>query len=180
MRFLDRILRNWRYIKVKPHIPQGCRVADIGGYDGSFFRKIRHKLDSGVCLDPLIDSMTLGNVEYQKHQFIDKLPLPDDSFDIVTLIAVYEHLGRAQEAVARESFRILRKGGCAILTVPGGRVDAILGLLRKLRLLDGMSVEQHDNFESAHTPDFFIKSGFKLKKWTKFQFGLNNLFIFEK
>lgn len=52
--------------------------------------------------------------------------------------------------------------------------------MKAVRLSDGMSLEQHYGYDIAQTPDLFCAAGFALLKASKFQFGLNNLFVFEK
>ena len=96
------------------------------------------------------------------------------------MLAVFEHLGIYQKLVASESFRILRQNGLVILTVPSKAVDYILKVLIKLHLIDGMSVEEHVHFRGSDTVKIFRESGFILQQWSKFQFGLNNLFVFKK
>ena len=180
MRRVDYILRNWRYKVVEPHVPRGCALVDIGGYDGSLIMRLYDKMERGVCIDPLIEEKRDGKIEFIKYRITDKLPLPDSSFDVATMLAVFEHLGDSRELVASEIFRILRPGGIALLTVPDSAVDHILKVLIKLRLIDGMSFEEHEHFDSAETVTIFEQRGFTLRKRVKFQMGLNNLFVFEK
>jgi hypothetical protein len=49
-----------------------------------------------------------------------------------------------------------------------------------VRLIDGMSLEQHYGYDITQTPALFCSAGFTLLNAKKFQFGLNNLFVFEK
>ena len=67
-----------------------------------------------------------------------------------------------------------------IITVPAKAVDHILAVLRWLRLIDGMSLEEHYGFEPADTARIFAAPGFKLLHRSKFQLGLNHLFVFER
>ncbi len=47
----------------------------------------------------------------------DNIPLPDESFDSVVCTQVFEHLENPQKS-AEEIYRVLRKGGYVLLTVP--------------------------------------------------------------
>lgn len=57
----------------------------------------------------------LGNVDIVGTAY--NIPEPDSSFDSVLCTAVLEHLEDPLKAL-RESFRVLRPGGCAVYTVP--------------------------------------------------------------
>jgi len=155
-------------------------MLDIGGFDGSFLLRIRDRISEGVCIDPLIEDKNEGKLTFIKFQVSDKLPFPDSSFDVVTMLAVYEHLGLNRQLITREVFRVLKKQGIVLLTVPSHLVDYIEKALISIGLADGMSIEEHDFFRSSDTRVIFEECGFKLKLLSKFQLGLNNLFIFEK
>jgi len=49
-----------------------------------------------------------------------------------------------------------------------------------LRLIHGMSLEEHYGFKPEHTEQIFSVPQFKLLHKSTFQLGLNNLFVFEK
>jgi len=49
-----------------------------------------------------------------------------------------------------------------------------------LHIVDGMSLEEHHGFLPDELPDIFIPAGFSLRIKRKFQFGLNNLYVFER
>lgn len=155
-------------------------MLDIGGYDGSLIMRLYDKIERGVCIDPLIEEKKGDKVEFWKHRVTGKLPFPDSVFDVVTMLAVYEHLGDSREMVTSEIFRVLKDGGLALLTVPSSAIDPILKVLTALRLADGMSFEEHEHFNSSATVRIFGERGFRLKRRVKFQMGLNNLFVFEK
>ena len=180
MRKLDYILQAWRYRKVEPHIPAHCKILDIGAFDGSFLRRLEDRIAEGVAIDPLLEETKTDKITFRRIKASGKLPFPDASFDVVTMLAVYEHLGAEREAVTAEVFRVLSNKGLALLTVPSNKVDYILAVLLKLRLIDGQSLEEHDHFDGAKTRDVFEHQGFTLRHWSRFQLGLNNFFIFEK
>lgn len=180
MKKLDYFLQNWRYSVVEPYIPAGCEILDIGGHNGSLLLRIKDKIKKGYCIDPLIQPFKDNKLEFIKGKLNKKLPFSDSSFNVITMLAVFEHLGKKREFAISEAYRLLKEEGIVILTIPDKFVDNILKLLTILKLIDGISIEEHDNYEVSETPEIFAKQGFMLKKWQKFQLGLNNLFIFEK
>jgi SAM-dependent methyltransferase len=180
MKRLDYYLQNWRYTIVEPFIPDECEILDIGGFDGSFLLRIEDKIKRGVCIDPFIKNRKNKKFEFIQGKIADSLPFADHTFDVIVMLAVFEHLGIYQKPIASESFRILKQDGLVILTVPSKAVDYILKVLIRIHLIDGMSVEEHVHFRGSDTVRIFREGGFILQQWSKFQFGLNNLFVFMK
>ena len=79
--------------------------------------------------------------------FPDRRPA-GSNWDAVTLLAVLEHIPRAQQGPMAETCHdLLVPGGRVIITVPARAVDTILAILRFLHLIDGMSLEEHYGFE---------------------------------
>ena len=97
------------------------------------------------------------------------------------MFAVLEHIPRSEHlTLADACYDLLRSGGLVVITVPSRAVDHILWLLRALRLIDGMSLEEHFGFEVSEVPTIFDPPRFKLVRRERFQLGLNHLFVFEK
>ncbi len=92
-----------------------------------------------------------------------------------------EHLPASQHRLFAEKCALMLKpGGVLIITTPSPLVDHLLDLLLALRLIDGMSLEEHHGFDPRQTPAIFSGCGLKLAKAARFQLGLNNFFIFQK
>jgi 2-polyprenyl-3-methyl-5-hydroxy-6-metoxy-1,4-benzoquinol methylase len=90
------------------------------------------------------------------------LACPNDAFDVVICMETLEHLERAPEAI-RELFRVCRKGGHVIITVPNGARDEYVG---------------HLNFWTEQ--DFRgVLNGRKVVKFQYFQEGMVMMFIAE-
>ena len=85
-----------------------------------------------------------------------------------------------QKILAENCFKYLVPGGKLIITVPSPQVDQILEILLKLKLIEGMSLEEHYGYKPEDTEHIFAAPLFKMVKKEKFQFGLNNLFVFER
>ena len=102
-------------------------------------------------------------------------------FDAITMLAVLEHVPTdAQAGLAQACAIHLRPGGQLIITVPSPAVDRILEVLMALRLVHGMSVEQHYGFDTESVPAIFSGHGLGLTVHRRFQCGLNNLFVFRR
>lgn len=179
MRKLDFILRNWRIDKAIAYIRPGDRLLDVGCLDGYLIDRVRDRISEAVGLDPLAKPLDQGRVRILNDLFPSSERLNAGEFDCVTMLAVLEHMPDPS-AVARECSRVLKPGGRLVLTVPSPRVDAILWLLQRLRLADGMSAEQHHGFDVAQTVGLFERAGLELVTQRRFQLGLNNLFVFAK
>ncbi len=179
MRTLDRIIQAWRARVARPWIPAGARVLDIGCHQGEFLNSLGDRIRPSLGLDPLARPVHGSRHQLLPILFSEPLSFADASFDAIVLLATLEHLSE-RNAMARECYRLLRPGGQVVITVPSPKVDLILALLCRLRLTDGMSLEQHNGFDPRSTPEFFSRQGFGLQHWRRFQFGLNHLFVFRK
>ena len=116
-----------------------------------------------------------------KGAFPHDLPSQTDLFDAITLLAVLEHIPESEMAAFSKALGDkLAPGGFLVITVPGPAVDHILAALKTLRLIDGMSLEEHHGFKTEQTPAIFEAVGLSLVTHRRFQFGLNNLFVFKK
>ena len=103
------------------------------------------------------------------------------NWDAVTMLAVLEHVPtKEQPALAAACYKLLKPGGRVIITVPSMAVDHILTVLRGIRLIDGMSLEEHYGFEPTDTERIFAAPEFRTLHRSRFQGGLNHLFVFER
>lgn len=179
MRLVDRLLQRWRARMTRPWVPAGARVLDIGCHQGEFLKSLGCRIGPSVGMDPLAEAVTCPTYRLLSEPFQPPAPFNDGSFDIVILMATLEHI-RDKQALALECSRLLCSGGRVVATVPCVRVDAIVAILRRLKLADGMSLEEHHGFDPRLTPSVFTSCGFELEYSRRFQFGLNHLFVFRK
>lgn len=182
MKQLDRILQRWRFQQALPFIVPGDRVFDVGCHQGELFEYLGGRLEFGLGVDPLLPTATHG----PRYRLVSRdfpgseADTGEGDFDVITMLAVLEHVPVAQHARLAESCaRLLRPGGRLILTVPSGLVDRIIPILISLRLVDGMSHEQHYGLDPASVPQIF-GTYFRLALHRRFQLGLNNLFLLRR
>lgn len=111
---------------VRPLLKPGVRIADIGAGEGFFSQLVGQYVESKLGLRPS-DILSACDIfpEYFRYSAIKcgtiapegRLPYGDASIDIACSLEVVEHV-EDQFAFARELFRILRPGGCAIISTP--------------------------------------------------------------
>ncbi len=180
MKWLDRVLQNMRIQKAKRFIKAGAVVLDIGSDDGRLFEKVK-RIRTGIGIEPNLNKEIQG-ANYRILPGLFPAACPTGmQFDTITLLAVLEHIPAGQQdALATACYDALQPGGKIIITVPSPSVDQILAVLKKLRLVDGMSLEEHYGFKTGDTTRIFAAPRYALVKHEKFQFGLNNLFVFKK
>jgi protein-L-isoaspartate O-methyltransferase len=140
----------------------------------------------GVGIDPALSGFGHSNLEVPQSvrliagQFPEDLP-EDGPFDVITMLAVLEHLPPPiREGMGGECSRRLRAGGRLILTVPTTRADALVHALKRMRLLDGIALDEHTGFDPNDTASIFQGAGFRLLAFRRFQLGFNRLFVFQK
>jgi len=181
MRSIDRILQGWRIRKGLEYLGQGGRVIDVGAHQGELFQVLGTRLQTGFGVEPLLAAPKTTSVYVIYPGFFPEVRPADKEWDAITMLAVLEHIPRAnQAALAEACYDLLRVGGRVIITVPSHVVDHILSILKFMRLIDGMSLEEHFGFEPTETVRIFSSPRFRLVRHARFQLGLNHLYVFEK
>jgi SAM-dependent methyltransferase len=179
MKLVDRWLQSWRERKVRTWLRPGDRVLDIGCHQGEFLERLGAFIGPSAGLDPLATPRETSRYRLHAVPFAEPTGFPDGSFDAIILLATLEHI-RDKAPLAREARRLLSPGGRLIMTVPSPRVDDIVHTLVRLKLADGMSLEEHHGFNPADTPTLFGSAGLELAHYESFQLGLNHLYVFRQ
>lgn len=168
---------------VARYIARGSSVLDVGSADGALFDYLGpDRVSGGVGIDPTVpqDAPAKVGARLVRGSFPDDLPaLPP--FDTVTMLAVLEHVPMALQKVwAQAAAELLKPGGHLLITTPSPLVDPILDVLTRLRLVDGMALDEHYGFEPASVPSTFGAAGLTLERHRRFQLGFNHLFVFTR
>jgi 2-polyprenyl-3-methyl-5-hydroxy-6-metoxy-1,4-benzoquinol methylase len=179
MKTLDRELQRQRIAKALPFIEQGASVLDVGCADGALFRAGRDRIATGVGIDlHMPQTWVDGLFELRVGEFPDVLD-PGQTFDAIVMLAVVEHAPLDELQVwAKVIPELLVPGGRLVITTPSPKVDEILHLLMKLRVLDGMEAHEHYGFDPRTVPEIFGGRRLTLVHKQRFQLGLNHLFVF--
>lgn len=181
MKALDRFIQRWRMRQAMRFIPHHARVIDVGAHQGELFRALGARLQQGYGIEPLQPAVLQGENYTVVPGFFPGVRPADAGWDAVTMLAVLEHVpAREQPALAAACHELLKPGGRVLITVPAKAVDHILAVLRFFRLIDGMSLEEHYGFEPADTERIFSAPHFRTLHRSRFQGGLNHLFVFER
>ncbi len=180
MKNIDCILQKWRMKVASKHIEKGAKVLDVGAWQGELF-DLHPAIGDYWGIDPL----AMASSSSQKKKLIKAdfpcADLPNSYFDVVTMLAVLEHIPYEKQAnISDAIYSVLKPSGKLIITVPSSSVDYILSVLKLLGLISGMSLDQHYGFNIKEIDQAFQESRFALKHHSTFQLGLNNLYIFLK
>ena len=181
MNSVDRLLQNKRIAEAVRWIPTGAHVLDIGCADGALFRRAGTRITSGLGIDPDTPSeWPSGPYEFRQGHFPDVLD-GADGFDAITMLAVIEHVpAETRKNWFETVLTVLKPGGRLIITVPSPLVDRILDVGIRLRLLHGMDTENHHGFDPRVIPEELSTPAMRLLKASRFEMGLNHLFVCER
>ena len=181
---LDKFLYEYRTSKIKPYIKKydNCKLLDIGcGTEARLLKAIEQYISYGVGVDFKPPELKTKKLETIKLTIENKLPFENESFDIVTMLAVIEHLSYPED-ILKEINRILKKDGILLITVPSKIAKPILEFMAfKLKIINREEIEDHKKYYNKK--DLIISANnanFYIKKHRYFQFGCNNFAIFAK
>jgi 2-polyprenyl-3-methyl-5-hydroxy-6-metoxy-1,4-benzoquinol methylase len=114
--------------------PRG-RLLDVGTHCGFFLRMARGMEWELVGVEPSPIGARLAQEFYGldvRNATLEEARFPTGSFDVVTMVDVFEHVGDPREMLA-EVRRVLRDDGLLFVKVPNGRYN-----LFKYRLIRGL------------------------------------------
>lgn len=141
------------------------RVLDVGCGSYPYFL-VSTKFEEKYGIDPSV------NANFVKNQRIylsktdvskKKLPFKDNFFDVVTMLAVFEHIDQNKlKFVLEEIKRVLKKNGNLIITTPSPWADKLLHLMANFGLISSEEIHEHKhNHSGGRIIDILVKAGFK-------------------
>lgn len=133
-----------------PHFLSNTIFKEKHGVDGSFLKK---EFKNGL--------INLKKVDIEK----EKIPYPDNHFDTIAMLAVFEHISPENlEFVLKEIRRVLKRDGVFILTTPASWASPILLILSRIGLISKLEINDHKTaFNAKKIKEHIEEAGF-LKK----------------
>jgi SAM-dependent methyltransferase len=145
---LEGVLSRLRARKANALIPHGLRggtILDIGcGQYPHFLANTKFR--GKVGMDQTLPSGRPEGIHYvvANAGTAARLPFKTSTFDVVTMLAVLEHLHPENLTdLIEEVYRVLTPGGVLIITTPPPRTDRILKLLAKLSVVSSEEIDEH-------------------------------------
>jgi cyclopropane fatty-acyl-phospholipid synthase-like methyltransferase len=181
MKKLDYFIQKQRILQAEKYII-GNTLLDIGCHEGELFEHILKKKNiSGHGIDSVLkDKIETSNYTLFPGFFPNDFSI-DNKYNNITLLAVLEHIPIEQiKKYPQLLSSYLESKGRVIITIPSKKVDYILDFLLFFKLIKGMDLEHHQDFERSIIKTIFTENGFNLLKEKKFELGLNTLYVFEK
>ncbi len=121
------------------------RVLDIGCGSYPFFLmnmdfKEKYGLDKEICNH----YFKYQNLMLIKYNIGSDLPFQNSYFDVITLLAVIEHLSVDQMyKILTNCYYLLRKNGILIITTPAKWGNTLLKFMAKMNLVSSEEIEDH-------------------------------------
>jgi len=182
---LESILRMIRIRKVIQEIKgvPDCQLLDIGcGFNHKFLSTIEPYISNGIGIDFKVNEIDSGKIKTIRAILSDRLPFEDRSFDIVTMLAVLEHLDQPVK-ICSEVVRVLKPGGKLVITVPGKRARKVLEFLSfKLGVVNADEIKDHKKYYDIQELQELTEkvNGLKIITHNYFQLGMNNFCVIQK
>lgn len=181
----------WSELMVKRAIKEtgkrNISALDLGcGYHARMLTSLTSLIASGVGVDVAVrpDVHAIKKIKIYEGLIEDVIPrFPDNTFDIVLLISVLEHLDNSAQIVAG-CYRVLKEGGTLLINVPTWRGKFFLELSAyTLHLSPASEMDDHKAYyDKKDLWPVLAKAGFQAGKIRMgyYKFGLNLFCVCKK
>lgn len=176
--FLEPLLRRARVAQALPVIRKypKCLLLDVGcGWEARLLKDVEPYISHGVGVDRKAPSVENAKLTTLRADLEGTLPFVSHTFDVVTMLAVLEHLCEPLRVLV-EIRRVLRPHGTLIVTVPSHAAKPVLEFLAyKLKLVNSAEIADHKRYYGKRDlRELSAKAGFQMRTHRYFQLGFNN------
>ena len=171
---VEPILQRWRIMRIVPYFPYGGTHLDIGcDSPPVLINQVHERMKKCIGVDIAVKPKKYENVEIRQMDLQKKVNLPSNSVEVITMLAVLEHL-KYPGTIVSECYRILKPGGVILITVPSPQNEPVLKLFALLRFVRPEMIDQHENyFTKNELGKLMQKVGFRNISISLFELGLN-------
>jgi len=182
---LEGLLANLRAGKANSFIKEkyrNGRILDIGcGTYPYFLTSTNFKQKYGIDPSVNLNLSKNKNTSLLKEKIGEKkIPFRDNFFDVVIMLAVFEHIDSGKiNFVLSEIKRVLKKEGMLIITTPSPWSDKLLHLMGEVGLISSEEIHEHKtHYSMGEIVDILKESGFRQSniKNGYFELGFNMWF----
>lgn len=176
--FLDVFIKKIRLGKITRYMPKNSLVVDLGcGYKGYFLNKIARNINRGIGFDLEVNNDGLPpNITLKTASVDQELPLADNMADVVTALAIVEHLNNPQ-ILYKEALRVLKPNGTLIITTPSSKSKRLLEFMAfKLKIISSQEISDHKRYYNfGKIQQELMEAGFQKDRieTSLFEMGLN-------
>lgn len=178
-RLVEGLIRYLRLKEVNPHLRPCKSWVDLGCHATyPLLRENRGLAERAWGLDLCVKPGKDGNIELLAGDITKPLPFPDASVELVTSLAVLEHVLTPKEVVA-EVRRILVPGGRFVMTTPTHLGIHTHAWLIKTGLVKDVRDDEHQDFDvsPALLASWARDAGLEPEVARSFEFGMNALLV---
>jgi SAM-dependent methyltransferase len=150
---------------IPPRLRKG-RILDIGCGTYPFFLfntsfSEKYGLDKAVQKSDF-DTFQKDRIHLKRYNVEQEGIIPFESgyFDVVTMLAVFEHIEpKRVVGLLKEIQRVLKPGGMFIMTTPASWTDGLLRLMARLRLVSPVEIEEHKDIYTPQKIASILETG---------------------
>ena len=179
---IEPLLQTLRINQALPYLKSGSVLVDLGcDFEMTLIKKVQHRMKKVIGVDSVVPSQKNGNLEIIQADLTKPWPIKPNTADVVTMLAVLEHLPRP-DLILKEVYKILKPGGTLVVTVPSRFSKVILEkIMMPLGLVRREMIEQHQTY---FTPQLLrqlaTQADLQVIKAHYFELGCNTLLIARK